>query len=346
VLSLSNNMKFLTCFFLSFLSLACFGDDGYLARSNGIVVIGPGGSGGGGGSGTVSNAASLVSGQIVVGQGAGGVATTLDANAANKQITNVSYIYIGSNAPTDADSAFLGGGIKITHAGGVDSHVDIIVSGGTNYIQEMFRQQTNGAGVVVEKATIGLSDNILNPPNAFFMSSMTPFVWVNNTSPYPHAVLMQLNAVTAQLQVGGNIVITNTANQFYGNGGGLSNITASATNSLGFLTFATNAGAVSAFDLPVVSATAGTVESYSFQIAGTNAMSIIANSDGTTATNPIVAFIAPVVIYTNSLSSWPKAPATVGASAIVSSNGFPFILLSTNGAAGSATWTGTNKLGW
>ncbi len=39
-------MKFLTLLFLSFLSLACFGADGYLARTNGNIVIGPGGSAG------------------------------------------------------------------------------------------------------------------------------------------------------------------------------------------------------------------------------------------------------------------------------------------------------------
>lgn len=39
-------MKFLTSLFLCFLSLAAFGADGYLARTNGNIVIGPGGSGG------------------------------------------------------------------------------------------------------------------------------------------------------------------------------------------------------------------------------------------------------------------------------------------------------------
>jgi hypothetical protein len=51
-------------------------------------------------------------------------------------------------------------------------------------------------------------------------------------------------------------------------------------------------------------------------------------------------------ILTNALSTWPTAPRARGASAIVSSNGYPYILLSTNGGVGSASWTGTNKLGW
>ncbi len=319
-------MKFLTSLFLCFLSLAAFGADGYLARTNGNIVIGPGGSGG------------------------SQTPWTTDISGANKILTNVSYIYIGSNAPTDADSAFLGGGIKITHQPGVDSHVDFIASGGTNYIQEGFRQQTNGAGVVVQKATWGLSDNILNPPNAFFFSSMNPFVWVNNTSTYPHPVLMQLNAVTAELKVGGNIVLTNTANQFFGNGGGLSNITATATNSLGNLSFSTNAGAVAFVDLPVSSAaSAGTIESYSLQIVGTNAITIQAGATGsaTLATNPVVIFNIPMIIYTNALADWPKVPPAPGASGVVSSNGLPYMLLSTNGTGGgSTTWTFTNRLGW
>lgn len=53
-----------------------------------------------------------------------------------------------------------------------------------------------------------------------------------------------------------------------------------------------------------------------------------------------------VTISSNSLASWPAAPASVGACAIVNSNGYPYILLSTNGGVGSATWTATNKLGW
>lgn len=46
-------------------------------------------------------------------------------------------------------------------------------------------------------------------------------------------------------------------------------------------------------------------------------------------------------------AAWPAAPAAAGACAIVSSNGYPFMLLSTNGGGGvSSVWTGTNKIGW
>lgn len=52
-------------------------------------------------------------------------------------------------------------------------------------------------------------------------------------------------------------------------------------------------------------------------------------------------------VNSNLLSAWPATPNTRGACAVVNSNGFPFMLLSTNGTGGgSATWTGTNKLGW
>ena len=54
-----------------------------------------------------------------------------------------------------------------------------------------------------------------------------------------------------------------------------------------------------------------------------------------------------VEVLSNSLAMWPAAPAYAGAYALVNSNGYPFILLSTNGnGGGSASWTGTNKLSW
>lgn len=51
-------------------------------------------------------------------------------------------------------------------------------------------------------------------------------------------------------------------------------------------------------------------------------------------------------VISNSMSLWPTAPAFPGGCAIVNSNGYPYILLSTNGSVGSATWTATNKFGW
>jgi len=53
------------------------------------------------------------------------------------------------------------------------------------------------------------------------------------------------------------------------------------------------------------------------------------------------------LVATNGPAVWPPAPRIPGDVAIVFSNTFPYILLSTNGAGGaSATWTGTNQLGW
>lgn len=52
-------------------------------------------------------------------------------------------------------------------------------------------------------------------------------------------------------------------------------------------------------------------------------------------------------IVTNAIANWPTAPVYPGAAWTGSSNGYPYILLSTNGGGGgSATWTATNKLGW
>lgn len=58
-------------------------------------------------------------------------------------------------------------------------------------------------------------------------------------------------------------------------------------------------------------------------------------------------FGVTVQYATNSLDDWPAAPHSPGAFAVVNSNGFGYILLSTNGGGGgSATWTGTNQFGW
>jgi hypothetical protein len=50
-------------------------------------------------------------------------------------------------------------------------------------------------------------------------------------------------------------------------------------------------------------------------------------------------------LATNALSSWPTAPKNNGDAALVSSNGTVYLLTSTNAAAGSATWTWTNRVG-
>lgn len=49
-----------------------------------------------------------------------------------------------------------------------------------------------------------------------------------------------------------------------------------------------------------------------------------------------------ITIVSNTTASWPAAPTRPGDAVIVSSNGYPYILLSTN----SATWNFTNRLGW
>jgi hypothetical protein len=98
-------------------------------------------------------------------------------------------------------------------------------------------------------------------------------------------------------------------------------------------------------DLPVASAAGGTLEAYALQLAGTNAISIRAGSDGTSVTNPVITMEIPTMWFTNSLASWPKIPVQAGATALVFSNGLPYWLFSTNGAGGgSTTWTATNRV--
>lgn len=65
-------------------------------------------------------------------------------------------------------------------------------------------------------------------------------------------------------------------------------------------------------------------------------------------TNDAVVFNEGVVVVsTNAIAQWPPAPYLPGECALVNSNGFPYILLSTNGdGGGSETWTATNQLGW
>ena len=135
-------------------------------------------------------------------------------NAGAQPITNATIMRLGADIATDADSAFATHGIKISHTG--DSHVDFISMGGSGFIQEMFREQTNGAGNVVAKCTWGLADNLLGVPNACFSSSLTPFVWVNNTSSYPHAILMELDVTNGNLFITGYAVATNGF-KFYSN---------------------------------------------------------------------------------------------------------------------------------
>jgi len=261
----------------------------------------------GSGNGTVSNAAALTSGQFVIGQGAGGVATTLDANV----LTNLN----GTNLNNQGASA---GQILTATATGVAFSNAPAAGGGGSVSNVAF---TGPAGFTVTGSPITGSGTIaLTAPS-----------------------LVLTNGNTGNVQFVG-AVSNNSAGGFVGNGGGLTNIQAAATN-LGALTFATNAGNVSLINLPVSAASAGTVEAYSLQIAGTNMFTVTATADATTITNPIVTFPqANIVIYTNPLAAWPKAPIQAGACAIVGSNGTFFVLLSTNGAGtGSATWTSTNK---
>lgn len=51
-------------------------------------------------------------------------------------------------------------------------------------------------------------------------------------------------------------------------------------------------------------------------------------------------------IFSNAPSAWPATPISTNDACIVMSNGWPYMLLTTNCPSGSKVWTGTNKLGW
>lgn len=97
--------------------------------------------------------------------------------------------------------------------------------------------------------------------------------------------------------------------------------------------------------------------SFAFWRSNNLALYMDENVNGAIVTTPIVTsvggiltnatFIKSTQVRSNTLANWPTAPETPGAFADVNSNGYPYRLLSTNGSGvGSASWTGTNKLGW
>jgi len=143
---------------------------------------------------------------------------------------------------------------------------------------------------------------------------------------------------------------------FFGDATGLTNLFATATN-LGPLSFATNAGAVTLFELPVNTnqsgASVGTTMSVAMNLNVSNlvVLSAKANHAGvltnhTTTVNSVFTVANGLTLLTNALTSWPPIPPFPGACLVVLSNSYPYMLLSTNGATGSAAWTGTNKIGW
>lgn len=57
--------------------------------------------------------------------------------------------------------------------------------------------------------------------------------------------------------------------------------------------------------------------------------------------------LAYSIVSSNALLNWPPRPSRPGDVAFVNSNGFPYVLLSTNGnGGGSPLWTSTNRFGW
>ena len=66
----------------------------------------------------------------------------------------------------------------------------------------------------------------------------------------------------------------------------------------------------------------------------------ITTTNGTVTAATVVA-TSGFVIDSNAVANWPASPPKPGASMILSSNGFPFMLLSTGSA-----WSATNKFGW
>jgi hypothetical protein len=287
-------MKFLTCLFLCFLGLSALGADGYLAVTNGNIVIGPGGSGG-----TVSPT-TLTQTNFVL--------NTVYTNGSQQAIVKAS-ISLTTAAVNGASTMNLmadqagGNTFALLSSNGITTTVAVSLA--ATDIRSMF-------GLLAGSAT---------------------YYWTNaSTGAGDSATIV---AGTGQIQT-----VASGTNGAAGPSGSVTN--------LGALTFATNAGNVSLINLQVSSASPGTVEAYSLQFNGTNYLTVQGTADATSATNTFVALQQGALqFYTNSQASWPKTPATPGAFCIVSSNGLPYMLLSTNNAGGgSITWTGTNKLGW
>ncbi len=171
-MSLSNNMKFLTSLFLCFLSLACFGADGYLARTNGNIVIGPGGSGGssstnfiantnGTGYGTVTLDATATTNLSVNGTGANFVnALNVSSNLVVSNLTASRLVF--SDAGTKLTSAAASGAVPVDADGSASlfSQINALASGSIitngNAANMAFAGSMTNSGMTVTGSTAGL----------------------------------------------------------------------------------------------------------------------------------------------------------------------------------------------
>jgi hypothetical protein len=167
-------------------------------------------------------------------------------------------------------------------------------------------------------------------------SSLTNLSQVANLNPWTNGAFGVSNASFANgmsLGTNGNLSVqfTVTASSFIGSGSGLT------FNTLGVSNNATTVG-LGGTNIFEVRATNSAAIPPAFSV-GTNGNAYATKA--TIGTNyTFVAWLA-----TNALSSWPTAPRNNGDAALVSSNGTVYLLTSTNAAAGSATWTWTNRVG-
>ena len=191
---------------------------------------------------------------------------------------------------------------------------------------EVFRISDNGmVGISSTSpfAVLSISASTTNPGNipllavstttasgtttAFLITSMGK-VGVGTTSPYAQLSVQGLiagqyfnaDATTSTSTLAGGLNV-GSGNLVYDFTTGITSVNALET---GNLNFDTDAGAVSWVDLPISSATLGTVESYAAQIAGTPVLTVygLANGSGGVATTTVA--IGTSSPYTNGLTVW------------------------------------------
>jgi hypothetical protein len=174
-------------------------------------------------------------------------------------------------------------------------------------------------------------------------------------------------ASIALLLLGAAASLTTYTGAFVGHGGSLTNASGISFNSLGAANYlsSTNTTTNTAGNLVLEGSSVfqswhatgnSTAQKWWQWYVGADKFVLRRKTDGgaTVLATPIIITNDSVVfdqgsiqVSTNTEASWPPAPYLPGAFAFVNSNGFPYMLLSTNGAGGgSATWTATNAFGW
>jgi hypothetical protein len=190
-------------------------------------------------------------------------------------------------------------------------------------------------------------------------SSLTNLSQVANLNPWTNAAFGVSNASFANgmsLGTNGNLSVqfTVTASSFVGSGSGLSagTVPNQALVTQAFTNWDTVAPYLFQLGVSNNATTVGLGATNVFEVRATNTAAIppafsVGTNGNAYATKATIGTNYTFVAWlaTNALSSWPTAPRNNGDAALVSSNGTVYLLTSTNAAAGSATWTWTNRVG-